>query len=242
MLKGLKPVSWIQRLMAADLPYDMGIAAVSLIGGVAAGWRFWIAKPPDTLAAQVAWALAVVAFLIVTFKAVKNYRITANRHDDSPLEGLLHVIHSILESLGNNHDENMRIALYTRDETGPIQRTNYIGPLKPEGKDQRVTISEGVVGAAFRTGEESHSSLPSGTNVVDFLTSNQGFTREEAARRTPDRKSWIAVPVGKPGKVFAAVYCDSAMAGYFGNKSSQRRKVLGAAILGVADFLTRRYS
>ena len=242
MLKGLKPVSWIQRLMAADLPYDMGIAAVSLIGGVAAGWRFWIAKPPDTLAAQVAWALAVLLFLIVTIKAIKNYRVAANKHDDSPIEGLLHVIRSILQSMGTVPDASLRIALYTRDEKGPIQRTNYVGPVKTDGKDKRLSISEGVVGAAFRTGQVSHSSLPVGENVVDFLTNTQGFTREEAARRNSDRKAWIAIPIGEPSKVFAVIYCDSAITGYFGNKSSQRRKVLAGSILGVAEFLTRRYS
>lgn len=214
---------------------------MSLIGGVAAGWRFWIAKPPDTIAAKVAWVLAAVSFLIVTFKSVKNYRIAQSKYDDSPYEGLLHVIRSILQSAGKQPDPSLRIALYVRDETGrPVQRTNYIGPTKADGKDNRLSISEGVVGAAFRTGQESFSSLPVGSNVVEFLTDKQGFTREDAAKRNSDRKSWIAIPIGEPSKVFAVIYCDSRSADYFGNKSSQRRKVLAGSILGVAEFLTPR--
>jgi hypothetical protein len=99
----------------------------------------------------------------------------------------------------------------------------------------------GVVGSAFRFGQESLSVLPANETLIDFLV-KQGFTRDEAAQRNSDRKSWIAIPIGEPSKVFAVIYCDSAIADFFGNKSSQRRKALAGAILGVAEFLTRRYS
>ncbi len=242
MLKGLKPVSWSRRFLASDLPYDMGIAAVSLFGGIAAAWRFWTANPPDKLAAKLAWGLAVVAFLFVMSKAIKNYKIASSKLDDSPIEGLLHAIRSILQETGIEKDPTLRIALYVPDKNGLVQFTNYIGPVKPGGKGNRLTFSQGVEGAAFRTGQESFSKLPSGDNVVDFLTSTHGFTREEAARRNPTRKEWIAVPIGEPDKIFAVITCDSATPSYFGNKSSQRRKVLTGAIEGVAAFLLHRYN
>lgn len=242
MLKGLKPISRSKRFFSADMPYDIMIAGASLVGGVAASKRFAASTPPDKSAASVAFWLAVTTFFVVIFKGFKNFRLAASRDDDSPLEGLLHVVRSIVQSMGKECDPTLRIALYMRDEKGPMQRTNYIGPTKADGKYRRISMGEGVVGSAFRTGQESHSTLPIGTNVVDFLTEKQGFTRDEAARRNSDRKSWIAVPIGEPNKVFAVIYCDSALADFFGNKNSQRRKALAGAILGVAEFLTRRYS
>ncbi len=52
-----------------------------------------------------------------------------------------------------------------------------------------------------------------------------------------DRKAWAGIPIGLDNKVVAVIYLDSTNREFFGNANSSRRKILDAAIVGVAQFI-----
>lgn len=149
---------------------------------------------------------------------------------DEPLTVLISTLHLIIEHINGLTDDNtkraadFRLAVFIPSKTAPdklCQITDYAGvPGKGGEKGRLVDLGPGVAGSAFKSRRPAFDSLPPGENFCDWMHTKHGFTVEQAARLTSDRKSWLAIPLGPPlttgGDIFCVVYCDSRLPNFFG--------------------------
>lgn len=235
----------IQSVLESEVAFDIGAAAFALLVGIPATVRYMEQEIPDYQMASTAGVGTAGVFCVTLARGIYKYRKHRKRSEPHPLDVVLTSLHSILtEGVGKQVDDpGLRLCVIVQDRTDPhsnIQRTNYAGNCESSGQGRKLNRRCEVVALAFEEGKAVFDQLPANTNMIDYVVKKHRFTREETARLTPDRKSWAAIPVGLPGNVVAVVYADSREKAFFGNKDSQRRKVLESSALGVAEHIGAR--
>lgn len=214
-----------------------GIAILSCI-------RWCINDPAQQDMAVGAISLIAVLALINTIIQLKEFRQDRGSQGarEYVLQGILNALHSTIQYGGGKQFESpgLRICLHVPKEDGNwYQLTDYAGPNQKRGRGKLADMSKGVVGEAFRTGRLVVAKLPGNSNLIDFSLA-YGYDRSEAAELKPDRQSWLAIPIGEPDAPIAVLYCDSSESEFFGAANQFRQKVLKAAVLGIAEFVTSR--
>ena len=97
-------------------------------------------------------------------------------------------------------------------------------------------VTQGVVGAAFRTKSQAYDKLPNNTSVAEYLVSAHGFDQQQAASMRKDRRSWAAIPVGEH-EILAVIFLDSCDRDFFGKANSGMRPIVENAAIAVAKYL-----
>ncbi|HUQ70057.1 MAG TPA: hypothetical protein VM165_11065, partial [Planctomycetaceae bacterium] len=114
---------------------------------------------------------------------------------------------------------------------------DYIGPAVRHGRNRVLSRRSGLVGLAMRTGDAQFATPPKNISTQDYLM-RLGFSREESATMSLDRRSWAAIPIGiGPGQVAAILYADAKSDDFFGRNSDNKRKIIQAAASAVAKHL-----
>jgi len=91
------------------------------------------------------------------------------------------------------------------------QLTNYYP--SNTGKGRVYTFSHGIVGSVFKTREPRLFTIPDGKSFEEAMKGNWGFSEQELARLTRDRRAFYAYPIGTDGAVAKAIlYIDSSSA------------------------------
>lgn len=95
-------------------------------------------------------------------------------------------------------------------------------PLK-HSVGRRFSISHGIVAQSLsHPGHPIAWAVPSDQKFSEAMIDRWFFTEEEAARITPDRRSFLAFPIGRDGEYAKAVlYADSANAATFGEPAGK---------------------
>lgn len=186
-------------------------------------------------------SFGILACLMLVLKNFLEHKNLEERHNPTHLNSFVRSLFPILEVAGPNHGEpKLRLALYIPNGNGHLVVTDSKGfdevDLKP------IERTKGVVGRAAREKKLVVVQLPTRGNpdVVDFFVRHMSFERAEAIKHDQSRRSWAAVPVMNEDTLEAVLYCDSVDRDFFGNANSVRRKILEAAVVGVADFIRNR--
>ena len=127
---------------------------------------------------------------------------------------LLPVIHKVL-----GLQESDRIALHHLRAFPSLryeQITNYYPAQRNRTRGRTFPLSHGIVAKAFQNIEATHWEIPAGEEFAEAMRKEWMFNREQVARLTPDRRSFLAVPILEQGPYAKAVlYLDSDRAETF---------------------------
>lgn len=244
MVSLLRPKHWVDIWFGVDFLLELGIALVAFGTGAMASYRLFTSESPEFVAAWVYAALAIISLALVVIRAILRQQRQSGKQELHALDGALHMLYATLLRTGSSPDgHNLRICVFVPHDKKPDtvhQLTDYVdGNNAPHGRGRDLKSSCGVVGLAFRSCEQKFDKLPPNTHVTDYLVATYGFDRKEAAVMNQNAKAWAAVPVGTGvNRVVAVLFLDCSVRDFFGKVGSQRRKLLEAATIGIAGFVT----
>ncbi len=166
-------------------------------------------------------------------------------------EGLLaalHVLHGAVRSragIESLHDGRVRTTIH-RIVSGDgaaeevEQLLPYIGGTgSPPGR--RFSVRSGIIGKAVRERNVFAASRvsPDYEAFLSELVRDWSYTVEDARKLSPDRRSWMAVPLPvEGGPVVAVVYLDSNEPGFFG---AEVQRVVLEACAGITTYIDEVY-
>lgn len=238
-MANLRPMTRWEHFSAGEFFFETTLALGTIVIGAAQGVKELLSDQPKYWFALVVFSVAIIMGTVLIARAAARRRKALQSADPHSLDAVLHILHSLLMVFSNVDDAGLRLCVFVPgNKPNQIhQITNYVGVDRPYGCRRDMSDSCGIVGLAFRSGAAQYDSLPRNTHIIDYLVHTYGFSKAEAAEMKSDRQSWAAVPVGGPGEVIAAIFLDCKIPKFFGNSNSQKKKMLEAATLGVAQFL-----
>lgn len=208
----------------------------------------------DQILAWVSLGGVVVLVAAAVVKLIHGLNKDRKETDENKLDGLhavLHVIHSIVrhkKGFGRNERDRLRVTIHRvipAKKAGEAaeqaeQMFDYVGG-DGKGAGRKFSCRSGIIGRAIRERDifavsrksEDHASF------IMEMVREWGYTKEEAAKLTSDRNSWMAIPIYYKGAdVTGVVYLDSNERGIF---SSDVRDAVKDACNGLAVFISERY-
>lgn len=202
------------------------------------------------LAAATVWLLA--ASVIKVLHALAQDRDRKRTQDYDGLAAALEVLHSTVRGrtgLGPHGDGMLRVTIHRvvparkkgRAPQELEQLLPYVGARSPGGKGRTFSIRSGIIGravrekaaiAATRVSEDYEAFL--GELIRDYA-----YTEEDARALSPDRRSWMAVPIlGNRDAPIAVVYLDSALPEFF---TAEVQQLVMDACRGIAVYTREAY-
>lgn len=153
------------------------------------------------------------AFLVATVSVVMTRNVLVSPRIARALPEAYGILKGALSFAAFDSDADVRITLFVPDHSrrGLRQTLPYASTSEDAryGSHRRLSVTKGIVGKCFRTGDICHGTVD-GTNTVNDLVANWGFTREEASQLRQDRRSYLALPVKDYlGEIAAIIYLDS---------------------------------
>jgi hypothetical protein len=168
-----------------------------------------LASVAGTLTAQegtriLGWgALPIIIFLIVLVGAVPS------RYAAEPmLAYMLPTIHRLLEL-----ERSERITVHYLKSAADQQYeqlTEYYPKPETSSRGRTFTFTHGIVGQCFNTIQKRCWAVPEGKSFEQAMVDRWSFNKEQLARLTQDRRSFMVYPLGQEGVYARAVlYLDS---------------------------------
>jgi hypothetical protein len=178
---------------------------------------------------------------MLLLKNLLEHKVQEEHDSPKHLDSFTRSLRPILLAAGTIRGEpELRICVYIPDGNGLLHPTDHIG--FDSNELQPVERSKGVVGRAAREKGLAVCQLPKtgSPTVADFFTKVLGFDRADAMTLDQRCRSWAAVAIMNGDTLEAVLHCDSHDRDFFGNDRSIRRRILGAAVVGVVDFIRNR--
>lgn len=230
------------------------VEALAVIPPIAAAAVTAILNLRDPAQRSLGWVLigASVWLAVASVVKVLNAKAQDAAHKKSEsYEGLLaalHVLHGAVRSragIESLHDGGVRTTIHrVVPGAGGAEEVEqllpYIGGTgSPSGRT--FSVRSGIIGKAVRERTVFAASRvsPDYEAFLSELVRDWSYTVEDARKLSPDRRSWVAVPIPvEGGPVVAAVYLDSSEPDFFGVEIQQ---VVLDACAGIATYIEEVY-
>lgn len=201
------------------------------------------------LAGAIVW-LAVTSILKV-LSAHTQDREEKRGQDYEGLLGAVHVLHSMVRSRMGHQNPNegrLRVTVHRvvphEKKKGTAEELEQLLPYvggRGSHPGRTFSIRSGIIGKAVREKAAFAASRQSDDydTFIEELVRNWSYTEEDARALSPDRRSWMAVPVfGSKSSVVAVVYLDSSEREFFGGEI---RQLIVEACGGIAAYINETY-
>lgn len=233
---------WLVELVASALP----LFALSY-----SAWDKWPTGWGKLFLAAIGWVLVVAALKI--HRARKNDRDRDQKESPADLLGCTEVLYQTIQHVfGTNAAvSRCRVTIHRviplRPGEQPTQQEleqviPYVGGANVGGgKGRKFPIHAGIIGRAART-RQIHTGIRENNDHEKFigeLVEKWGYCDADARGLSPDRRSWMAVPISGPDKsVTGVVYLDSDEPEFF---TDPVQKFVIDGCIGVANYVNERY-
>jgi hypothetical protein len=211
----------------------------------------------DPATRSLGWALIgasawlAAASLVKVLHARSQDAAQKRSEDYEGLLAALHVLHGAVRSragLEDSRNGTLRATIHRvvpgEGGDGGAEEVEQLLPyLGGEGGPAHRTFSvrSGITGKAVREKSifTATRDLPDYETCLLEMVRDWSYTAEDARRLTPDRRSWMAVPISASGgAVQAVVYLDSSEINFFG--AEVQRAVLDACS-GITTYINEVY-
>ncbi|HET7461530.1 MAG TPA: hypothetical protein VFJ82_09775 [Longimicrobium sp.] len=201
------------------------------------------------LAAAAAWL--AIANLVKVLNAHAQDAEQAKKQEHPGLAGALHAVHGAISGrLGLTREDLGRLRMTIHGVVPPQRKGQsseeieqllpYVGGRGSEA-GRRFSIRSGITGKAVRECAPFAASRRSEdyTEFIRELVSDWAYTEDDARKLSPDRRSWMAVPIfGSRGSVAGVVYCDSNERDFF---TDEVRMLIVHACDGITAYIAEVY-
>jgi putative methionine-R-sulfoxide reductase with GAF domain len=192
-------------------------------------------------------AWLAIASLVKVLNARAQDAAQKRNEEHEGLLATLHVLHGAVRSrvgLNSHHDGKLRATIHrVLSGEGGDQSVERVEQLLPyiggtgNSAGRTFSVRSGIIGKAVR----ERSAFTASRVAADYeaflveLVRDWSYTPEDARKLSPDRRSWMAVPIsGEGGAVVAVVYLDSNESDFFG---TEVQRVVLEACTGITTYI-----
>ncbi len=233
------------------------VEGTSVVPPIIAGTVAAIVNLQDPGKKTLGWLLLAAAIWLTVASVLKVLHAHSQdeqeqrRQDYEGLWGALHVMYATITTYlpeDGSGNGKLRATVHRVDRASrkgkPAEELEQILPYiggsgSPPGR--RFSVRSGIIGKAVREKAAFTASRQNDDHETFLaeLIRDWSYTEEDARKLSPDRRSWMAVPIfGKKQIVVAVVYLDSAERDFFDNRI--KSAVLGACG-GIASYISEVY-
>lgn len=230
------------------------VEALAIVPAIAAAAVTAISNLREPGKRSLGWVLIAAGVWLVASSVVKVLHAQAQDAAQKKSEryegllGALHVLHGAVRSragLESLHDGKLRTTIH-RVVSGDggaeevEQLLPYIGGTGSQA-GRTFSVRSGIVGKAVRERSVFAASRvsPHYEAFLLELVRDWSYTMEDARKLSPDRRSWMAVPIPvEGGPVVAVLYLDSSEPDFFGGEV---QRVIVDACAGITTYIDEVY-
>lgn len=201
------------------------------------------------LLAAVGWL--AVASVVKVLHAYSQDRELARKDDYEGLLGAVHVLYgAISKAVGITDREHGRLRVTLHRVVPPPKRGDAAEELEQllpyvggsgSAPGRTFSIRSGIIGKAVREKSvfAAHRESDDYEKFLSELVRDWAYTEADARKLSPDRRSWMAVPIlGSKSAVVAVVFLDSNEKDFF---TSDIRELVINCCAGIASYINEVY-
>jgi hypothetical protein len=236
--KGLLQKKWVAELVSSGPPV--------LVAGVGATSAFSV-NPimGGALGAGVVWLLGASTWKVMHARTQDEAATQKTSHDG--LVGALHVLHTAIAHVCDIKSEDLRVTIHR--VVPPLDNSESIEQIVPYvggnggGAGRTFSLRSGITGLSIRLGKPVAASRVSDDESAyrEELKDKWGYTEKEARALSPDRRSFMAVPIRGKHHIRGVVYLDSTKRGAFESGGTGLANSVVSACSGINQYCNARY-
>jgi hypothetical protein len=229
------------------------VEAFAVIPPIAAAAVTAVLNLRDPAKRSLGWVLIGASVWLAVASVVKVLNAQAQDAAQKKSEGYegllaaLHVLHGAVRRarIGSLHDGRLRATIHrVVSGDGGVEEVEqllpYIGGTgSPAGRT--FSVRSGIIGKAVRERSVFAATRvsPDYEAFLSELVREWSYTMEDARKLSPDRRSWMAVPIPvEGGPVVAVVYLDSSEPEFF---VGEVQRVVLEACAGITSYIDEVY-